>query len=364
VPQTVSALQEMRGARGGPERVFHYLPFCFAGSRMVLWTQLARPNPLMISTDLDDLKQEMATAEANYFLNVPALLERIRKGVNDMIRDKGGLARLMYERGEAAYLRSVEGQGRWLDGLWLAVGRKVFSKIRQRIGARLEFLICGSAPLSDETQRWFEMLGIPVLQVYGLTETTAIVTMDKPGRVVSGRVGLAIDGCELKLSEEGELLCRGPNIFQGYWGREEASADCLVDGWFATGDLAEIDPEGRVRIIGRAKNQLVLESGHNVAPEPIEQMLREACPAIEQAVVLGHGRPDLAVIVTGSVGGVALEAALERVNESLPHYRRLRRHHLASQAFTPESGLLTANQKLRRSVIEAHFEPVLQELYS
>ena len=138
------------------------------------------------------------------------------------------------------------------------------------IGDNLKALICGSAPLSLETQLYFMMLGIPVLQVYGLTETTAICTMDDPRHVEPGRVGPAIRGIEMKLGENDEIIVRGPNIFPGYWNRPQETAKALRDGWFHTGDQGEVDATGNWRIIGRIKNLIILGSGHNIAPEPIE----------------------------------------------------------------------------------------------
>lgn len=365
LPVTRDALRDLMGAYKGDERVFHYLPFCFAGSRMVLWTCLYRGGGILVSTNLDNLAVEMKTAAPTYFLNVPALLERIKKGVEAKIADQSRFARGLYQKGKAAYFKKLDGRANAADEAVLAVARKlVFSRVRAQLGKDLVCLICGSAPLSEETQRWFEMIGLPVHQVYGLTETTAIVTMDKPGATVPGRVGHVINGCEVKLGESDELLVRGPNIFAGYWKREEASKNAFVDGWFRTGDQVELDAAGNLRVIGRVGNVLVPESGHNVAPEPIEQALLENMPKAEHAVVVGHGRPFLAAIVTGKVAREDVASAVERVNAALPHYRRIRAFHVAAEPLTIESGLLTANQKLRRRAIESHFKDAMKEMYA
>jgi long-chain acyl-CoA synthetase len=228
-------------------------------------------------------------------------------------------------------------------------------------------LICGSALLAEETQRWFQMIGIPVYQVYGLTETTAIVTMDEPGREVPGKVGHAIACNTLKVGPGDELLVLGDNVFAGYWNRPAASAEAFVeiDGerWFRTGDQVEIDTGGNVKIVGRVKNVLVPSSGHNVAPEPIEQALLDRVPALTHAVVVGHGKPFLVAIVAGPADRAEIERAIAAVNETLPHYKRVRSFFATPEPFTIESGLLTANQKLRRKVIEAHFRAELEALY-
>ncbi len=367
IPQTVTSLAEIKGQRSGADRVFHYLPFCFAGSRIMLWTQLYRGNPIMVSSDLTDLVRELGTAAPHYYLNVPALLERVKNGVYSKVCERGGLALTIYKKGLAAAMAGLTGDSKvgLVDRIWAALASKVvFPKIKAQIGTNLEFLICGSAPLNPDTQRWFSIIGIPVYQIYGLTETTAIVTIDRPNKAVPGRVGPAIPGCTLKISDEGELLIRGPNIFPAYWQKPQETAEALVDGWLHTGDQADLDADGNLRIIGRVKNILVPESGHNVAPEPIEQLLLGYLPAAEQAVIIGHARPYLTVIVTGPVEPAAIEAAIEQVNAEVPHYRKIRKHLHVPEPLTIESGLLTANQKLRRRAIESHFRPLLDRLYS
>ncbi|HMI94590.1 MAG TPA: AMP-binding protein, partial [Polyangiales bacterium] len=194
---TVRELQRMSGSGRAEDRVYHYLPFCFAGSRIMLWSQLQRGNPLMVGTDLARLQQELQTAVPHYCLNVPALLERIRNGVGDKLHATGGPLLALYERAVAAHGARVRGEALGvLQRAALLLGERVlFPRIKRQIGTNLEFLACGSAPLSEQTQRWFQMIGIPVYQVYGLTETTAIVTIDDTDQVVPGWVGRAISGC-------------------------------------------------------------------------------------------------------------------------------------------------------------------------
>ncbi|TNF32894.1 MAG: hypothetical protein EP329_09115, partial [Deltaproteobacteria bacterium] len=365
LPVIKDAVEAMMGSTEADHRVFHYLPFCFAGSRMVLWMCLYRRNNVMMSTDLDNLKVELAAARPNYVLNVPTLLERIKEGVEKALRDRPRAVQVIWQRGKAAWANKRKGTANFFDKASLAVAQRVvFGKVRAQIGPELRCLIAGSAPLGEDTQNWFEMIGLPVYQVYGLTETTAIVTMDKPGSEVAGWVGQAITGCETRIGDEGELLVRGPNIFKGYWRREEATAESFAEGgWFKTGDQVEQDKDGRYRIIGRVRNLLVPSSGHNVAPEPIEQKIIGTIVGVEQCVVIGHARPYLTAIVTGDVDRETVERGLEKINEELPHYRRIRKFHLTNERFTPENGLLTANTKLKRKAIEKHFNKVLEAMY-
>lgn len=353
---------------GQPDRPFHYLPFCFAGSRMVLWMTLYRASGIHLSTDLTKLVDEMKAARPHYYLNVPFLLERVRLGVEKKVAEKPAPIRALWARGKEAYLRSLTGDMSVLDKAVLSISKKlVFQKIRAQIGPDLICLICGSAALPEDTQRWFEMLGIPVYQVYGLTETTAIVTMDKPDAPVQkrlGKVGWPIPGVTLRLGEEDELQVLGANIFPSYWGREAATAETrTADGWFRTGDQAELGADQSLKLIGRVKNVLVPLSGHNVAPEPIEEKLLRL-PGVEQAVVFGHAKKHLVALLTGdglTVSGLMPE--VERINQDLPFYKRIRSIHVTAERLTPENGCLTANQKLKRKAIEKHFAAALAPLW-
>jgi long-chain acyl-CoA synthetase len=168
------------------------------------------------------------------------------------------------------------------------------------------------------------MLGIPVLQVYGLTETTAICTMDDPRHVEPGRVGPAISGIEMKLAENNEIIVRGPNIFSGYWNRPDETAKVLRDGWFHTGDQGEVNAAGNWKIVGRIKNLIILNSGHNIAPEPIEDEILAHLPTAQFAVVVGNGRSFLGLLVTGKVTPEQLQSAINAVNSILPHYKQIR----------------------------------------
>jgi long-chain acyl-CoA synthetase len=362
---TSGRLDLLMGNRPGQDRVFHYLPFCFAGSWIMLLTCLLRGSLLTLNTDLSKLANEMRSVAPDYFLNVPALLERMRKAVDEQLWKTGGIVRTIYSRAKAAWVRKQEGRARLSDTVWLALANAVvFPTIREKmIGTNLKALICGSAPLNPETQLYFNMLGIPVLQVYGLTETTAICTMDDPRHVEPGRVGPAITGIEMKLSENEELIVRGPNIFPGYWNRPEETAKALREGWFHTGDQGEVNAAGNWRIIGRIKNLIILGSGHNIAPEPIEDELLRNLPGAQQIVLMGNGRGFLSMIVTGNVTQEQVQAAIDAVNLQLPHYKQVRAFHIHTEPFSIENGLLTANGKLKRDLIAARLQPEIEEMY-
>jgi len=361
-------LMSAHAGQGGSrqDRVYQYLPFCFGASWIALLTYLQRGSLVTLNTDLTKLAGEIRGVAPDYFLNVPALLERMKKAVDEQLWKTGGMVLAIYTRAKNSWMRGQEGKSGFSDSVWLGLANAlVFPAIRRKmIGKNLKALISGSAPLSIETQLYFMMLGIPVLQVYGLTETTGICTMDDPRRVTPGRVGPAVEGIEMKLGENDEIIVRGPNVFPGYWKRPQETAKSLRDGWFHTGDQGEVDAAGNWRISGRVKNLIILGSGHKVTPEAVEEELLRHLPAGSQAVLTGNGKGYLSAIITGDVSTGQVQAALDVVNPGLPHYKQIRAYHIHPEAFSVDNGLLTVNGKLKRDAIAARLKSEIEALYA
>jgi len=366
---TGERLDQLMGASSEPDKVFHYLPFNFAGSWILLLSCLTRESVLTLSTDLNRLADEIRLSAPNYFLNVPTLLERVRRGVLDSISKRAAPIRMLFKNAKASWERQrAGGETRLgpLDAMWLALGRRlIFAKVKERFGGNLRALICGSAPLAVETQEFFMMLGISVLQVYGLTETTAICTMDDPRAPVEpGYVGPAISGIEMTLADNEEIVVRGPHIFPGYWNRPEETARVMKNGWFHTGDQGEKNKSGNWRIIGRIKDLIILNSGHNVPPEPIEEKITQQLAGAQQVVVVGNGRGYLCALITGQATASDAQIVINAVNADLPHYRQIRNFSILPSVFTAETGLLTANGKLRRDAIDRRYSAEIAIMYS
>src|SRR6266513_3145797 len=324
---TTERLDQLMGATHEPDRVFHYLPFNFAASTILLQSCLARESILTLSTDLNHLADEIKLASPNYFLNVPTLLERVRRGVEQAIAKRPAVIRSLFAKARTAWQRPA-GRGRALDAFWLALGRGlIFRKIRKRFG-------------------------------------THLCTLDDPRVPVEpGYVGTVITGVEMKIGENEEIVVRGPHIFPGYWNRPEETARVLQQGWFHTGDQGEVNVRGNWRISGRIKNLIILNSGHNIAPEPIEEKIARLLPAAQQVVVVGNGRGYLCALVSGAIEPAAVQAALDSVNPELPHYRQIRNFTIVRDVFTPENGLLTANGKIRRDAINARYASEINAMY-
>ncbi|HTZ73729.1 MAG TPA: AMP-binding protein [Candidatus Aquilonibacter sp.] len=362
---TNARLDILMGKRTEPDRVFQYAPFCFGAARILLLTSLSRNSMLTLSTDLTKLSDELKSAQPNYFVNVPLFLERVKRRVEESIAKKGGFAAKAFHGARRAYM----GEGGFADKIYLAIANAmIFPAIRKSVGPNVKALICGSAPLAIETQKFFMMLGIPVLQVYGLTETTAICTMDDPGDVAPGCVGRAIPGIEMKVADDGEIVVRGPNVFAGYWQRPEATEKALGGGWFHTGDQGEADASGNWRITGRLKNLLILNSGHNVAPEPLEEKLASLLPEAQQVMLTGNQRNFLGALITvpGANGTQRerIQNVLDAMNADLPHYKQIRGFQVLSETFSAENGLLTTMGKLKRDAIASRYADEIEKVHA
>ncbi len=361
---TSSRLDQLMRGRTGQDRVFHYLPLSFCASWIAVLTFMLRGSLVTLNTDLTKIASDMPIVAPHYFLNVPQLLERMRRAVDEQMAKRGGIAATMYSRAKAAW--SGQGPGSLSSGgvwFWLA-NAFLFPTIRKKMfGPNLKALICGSAPLTPETQDYFAMLSIPVLQVYGLTETTGICTMDDPAHPVAGRVGPSIRGIEMKVADNDEIVVRGPNIFPGYWNRPQQTSEVLHDGWFHTGDQGEKDRSGTWRIVGRIKNLIVLGSGHKIAPETLEDEIARRVPDAQQVVIVGNGRGYLSAIVTGNVTEDAVQKALDKLNPRLPHYKQVRVFMVRPEPFSIENGLLTANGKLKRDLISQRMQNEIEDMY-
>jgi len=281
------------------------------------------------------LIDDLGAVAPHYLLNVPIVLERIRARVEEQIASRPRVVQWALRQ---PVLRPL-----------------LHRQIRQRFGARLRGLICGSAPLARETQEWFQTIGIPVYQVYGLTETTAVCTIDRedPSQVVAGRVGFAIEGVELRRDETGEILARGPNIFAGYWRNPQATARVLSNGWLRTGDHGDVDAQGNWHIAGRVDSLIVRPNGHKVAPERLEELLASRLPSAQHVVVVDDGGRGLMAVVAGTVSDAEAAEAIAWVNARVAPHEAIRGSRTHGQPFTIENGMLTANGKIKRDRVAA-----------
>ena len=263
----------------------------------------------------------------------------------------------------------------------------VASKIRERVGGRLRYFVSGGAALPKEVAEFFHAFGILILEGYGLTETSPVLTVNPPNAPRFGSVGKPIPGVEIKIAEDGEILARGPNIMLGYYKKPEATAAAIdPDGWFHTGDVGYMDEDGYLYITDRKKDIIVLANGKNVAPQPIENMLKQS-ELIQEAVVYGDGMSAPVALIVPNIDalrafakqqGIAaaddeallhhdvvqkrFRQELERVNRELADFQRLKSFRLISKPFSIETGELTPTLKVKRRVVAEKYAHLLQEM--
>jgi long-chain acyl-CoA synthetase len=264
--------------------------------------------------------------------------------------------------------------GEKADGLRFGLADKlVFEKVRNTFGGRIRFFVSGGAPLSAEIAEFFHAAGLLILEGYGLTETTAAGTINRPDDFRFGTVGTPIPGVEIKIASDGEILIRGGNIMKGYWNHPDATAEVLdADGWFKSGDIGQIEESGHLRITDRKKDIIVTAGGKNIAPQNLENELKAASPFISQVVVIGDRQKYLVALITlgedaardrpGAEAAVA--AAVARLNEKLASYETIKRFTILPRDLSEEAGELTPSLKVKRKVVTDRYKAEIASMYA
>jgi len=326
---------------------------------------------------LEKLAANMAEAEPTLMVVVPRLFEVLRARIVKQVEKQGRAAQWLMAQAIALGERQAAGGWRLGDRLLDAVlDRTLRPKIRGRFGGRIKALVSGGAPLNPQLGRFFQSLGLPLLQGYGQTEAAPVIACNHPSAGIRMEtVGPPLPGTEVQLAEDGELLVRGELVMAGYWNNPAETAKALVDGWLHTGDIGHFDARGRIQITDRKKDLIVNDKGDNVAPQRVEGLLTLQ-PEIAQAMLYGDRRPYMVALlvpdadwlkdneVTGEEATRrALDAAVKRVNADLGVIERIRTFAVADEPFAIPNGELTPSLKIRRHVIRARYEDRLAALY-
>jgi long-chain acyl-CoA synthetase len=312
---------------------------------------------VVYSRGVEHLAADMLTVRPSLIAMVPRLLDVLRSRILGQVAREPAWKQKMFHAAIAIGRKRVMGKRL---ALWERLAdpileRLVRSKLRARFGGRFRIGMSGGARLDPELGRFFQAIGLTLLQGYGQTEAGPLISAVAPPNLRLDNIGFPVDGVECRIAADGEILVRGDLLMDGYWGRPEETARTIIDGWLHTGDVGQIEPDGTLSITDRKRDIIVLSGGENVAPGRIEAILT-AEPAIAQAVVAGDGRASLSALLVAAEGAGESEVAVAvaRVNKTLSVTERVRRHVLV-EPFTMENGLLTATQKIRRHlVIKAH----------
>ncbi len=351
------------------------------GATIAYWER----DPLKIMPDLAELRP-------TYFPSVPRIFEKIYTMATSTMEKEGGLKRAVFDWSirVGGRVRELERQGRQpgflLRKQYEFADKQVLSKIRGLFGGKLRLAVSGAAPISPDILRFFDAAGVLVLEGWGMTETSTAATISTPEDFKIGTIGKPFPGCEVRIAADGEILVKGPNVFQGYYKNEEATRETIVDGWLHTGDLGAIDPDGFIRITGRKKDIIITAGGKNITPANLESEIKQH-PLVSQCVVVGDRRPYLVALVTldpeeavayaGEHGlpedpaqlaadgevRAAIEAHLAKVNEKFARVEQVKRIAILPEDLSQESGELTPTLKVKRAVVADKHQDEIEQLY-
>jgi long-chain acyl-CoA synthetase len=327
-----------------------------------------------------------------FLLAVPRVFEKVFNAAQQQAAASQAKARIFAAAADAAVAWSTAADGGQRGpGLRLRhalFDRLVYAKLRAAVGGKVQYAVSGGAPLGDRLGHFFRGAGLPVLEGYGLTETSAAATVNRPSRQKIGTVGLPLPGVTAQIADDGEILLSGPNIFSGYWQNADATAEVLDDGWLRTGDIGTLDDEGFLRVTGRKKELIVTAGGKNVAPAVLEDRLR-AHALVSQAMVVGDGRSYIACLITIDPEALGfwkkqhgkpeeataadltsdpdliseIQLAVDDANRAVSRAESIRRFTILGTDFTEESGHLTPSLKVKRNEVAKDFSAQIEELY-
>jgi long-chain acyl-CoA synthetase len=352
------------------------------GATIAYWER----DPLKILPNLVELKP-------TYFPSVPRIFEKIYTAASSGVDKEGGLKKALFNWSISTgmKMRAAERAGRKpgfvLGKSYEFADRKVLSKIRGLFGGNLRLAVSGAAPINPEILRFFDAAGVLVLEGWGMTETSTAATISKPDDFKVGTIGKPFPGCQVKIADDGEILVKGPNVFQGYYKNEEATREAIVDGWLHTGDIGEIDADGFITITGRKKDIIITAGGKNITPANLENEIKQH-PLVSQCVVVGDRKPYLVALVTldpedavayAKEHGLpedpaqlaknaevqkAIEDHVATINEKFARVEQVKKVAILPRDLSQETGELTPTLKVKRAVVASKHEQEIEALYA
>jgi len=378
-----------------PEDTFlSYLPFSHSFERMAgFYAAFACGGVVALAESIDTIAQNLLEVRPTIMTSVPRLFERLYNRIIKGVESGPALRKKIFywalDVGKKYVQASKKGKvPAWLKSQYALADKLVFSKLKARTGGRIKFFVSGGAALAKELGEFFEALGIKIIEGYGLTETSPVLTVNRLDDYKFGTVGKPIPGVEIKIAEDGEILARGPNVMLGYYNNPKATAEVIdKDGWFHTGDIGYFDEDGFLVITDRKKHIFVSSGGKNIAPQPIESLLAQSS-YIDQVVVIGEGKPFLTALIVPDFEAIKdyakqngipfqdekelihrdeiyrlFEREIKRVNKELAQHEHIRNFRLLDKPFTIEDGELTPTLKVKRRVVEQKYKNLIEQMY-
>ena len=368
-----------------------FLPLSHVTARALDYVMYNHGAQVAYCSQFDKLPQAMREVRPTVIVGVPRVYEKIRQAIEQKSAQSPVKKRMLaWAIGQGARFADTVYDGRKPNSLaWKLSNKLVYSKVREAFGGRVRIFISGGAPLGIDTARWFASAGIAVWEGYGLTETSPVIALNTPLGHRMGSVGPPLPNIELKFAEDGELLVHGPSVFSGYWHKPAATAECLdANGWFSTGDIAHLDADSFLFITDRKKELLKTSGGKLVAPQPIENKLKNNV-LVAQAALVGDRHKFLCVLIAPNFAALedwagrngaaastrselvadprvnALYAEIVRgVNGTLANFETLKRFRIVADEWTQDSGELTPSMKIKRRVLMTKYAAVIDELYA
>ncbi len=376
---------------GGDELTYLFLPLAHSfalliqfgsfelGATLAYWER----DPLRIMANLTEVKP-------TYLPSVPRIFEKIYTAATSAVEKEGGLKKRIFDWSIGVGKRFHEaersgGAGPLLRLQHALADRLVLEKIRNLFGGNLRVAVSGAAPINPDILRFFDAAGVLVLEGWGMTETSTAATIATPDDFRFGTIGKPFPGVEVKIADDGEILVRGPNVFQGYYKNDEATSETIVGGWLHTGDIGEFDADGYLKITGRKKDIIITAGGKNITPANLEAEIKQH-PMISQCVVIGDRRPflvavvtldpeeaakfaeekglDLATLHTDDGIRASIQAHLDQVNQKFARVEQVKKFEVLPRDFSQEGGELTPSMKVKRNVVAHKYAGEVDALYA
>jgi long-chain acyl-CoA synthetase len=373
----------------GEQTSISFLPLSHVTARHVDFALLFNGVTLAYCPFIDQLAQTILEVRPTVFVAVPRVYEKIHtqaehkaKGLPNSVVFRWALSVGRSHRSEILAGQTPTSRS------WKLANRLVYKKVREGMGGRVQTFISGGAPLGRELAEWYAQVGIRIHEGYGLTETSPVIAVNTPQHHKLGTVGRPLGNVEVKIADDGEILVRGPSVFQSYWKRPDETANTFVDGWFKTGDIGNLDEEGFLSVTDRKKDLIKTSGGKFIAPQPIENTLKHNA-LIAEAVVLGDKRKFPAVLISpyfplledwaranqllfsSRADLVAnpkvqslYEGIVDDLNTNLARFEKLKRVLVIANEFSAEDGTLTPSMKLRRRAIEQSYRQLIDDMYA
>jgi long-chain acyl-CoA synthetase len=378
---------------GPDDVVLCLLPLCHIYERMIDYLVFFNGVTIAYAESIDAVATNLMEVRPTFMASVPRLYEKMYMRLQERAAAASGIQRKIFDwavatgRAWAKQELAKKPVGGWLEMKHRLADRLVFSKFRARTGGRIRFFLSGGAPLARELGEFFYAAGLLILEGYGLTETSPVITFNRRDRFRFGTVGQAIPGVEVKTAEDGEILTRSDSVMMGYYHHPEETAEAMTDGWFHTGDIGFLDDEGFLRVTDRKKDLIVTSGGKNVAPQNIENQLK-TCSAVQNIVVVGNRRNFISALVVPNfekieafarTAGIPFQSredlvknpeivdfVFKEINAATPElasFERIKKIALLPSDFTIESGELTPTMKVKRNVVEVRYKEQIDRLY-